>query len=380
MSESGGRLARTVGHRKKEVSPADESRLTRATEEYLEAKEAGRQPDREALLKRYPEIAEELAVTLDGIDFIHSVAPQLAGPQGNRADPSAPGTRPTVALGDFRIVRQIGKGGMGVVYEAEQLSMGRKVALKVLPFAAVLDSKQLARFKNEAHAAGQLHHQNIVPVYSVGCQRGVHYYAMQYVEGQTLAEVIAGPRFKADGRRGKGEEGREGVEGGMLSQRAALGEHVATGQGSGAGDQGSGASDEGGMLSQRAALGEHVGRPDMPTPAPPVKACHPTASPPHPGTPSPPRPLSETSPLAARSTQGSADPPEFFRTVARLGIQAAEALEHAHQMGVVHRDIKPSNLMVESRLPSPSGRGAGGEGRAIACSYPPPAATRTRNR
>ena len=79
---------------------------------------------------------------------------------------------------------------MGVVYEAEQISLGRRVALKVLPFAAALDARQLQRFKNEAQAAACLHHVNIVPVFGVGCERGIHYYAMQYIEGQTLAAII----------------------------------------------------------------------------------------------------------------------------------------------------------------------------------------------
>ena len=79
---------------------------------------------------------------------------------------------------------------MGVVYEAEQLSLGRRVALKVLPFAAMLDKQQLARFKNEARAAATLDHPNIVAIYSVGVERGVHYYAMQLIEGQSLAQVV----------------------------------------------------------------------------------------------------------------------------------------------------------------------------------------------
>ena len=94
-------------------------------------------------------------------------------------------------LGDFRILREIGRGGMGVVYEAEQISIGRPVALKVLPFASMLDERRLARFRNEVRAAGQLHHTNIVPVYAVGSDRGVHFYAMQLVDGQSLAEIIA---------------------------------------------------------------------------------------------------------------------------------------------------------------------------------------------
>src|SRR5262249_704111 len=94
-------------------------------------------------------------------------------------------------LGDFRILREIGRGGMGIVYEAEQISLGRRVALKVLPFAATLDARQSQRFQNEARAAAQLHHTNIVPVYAVGCERGVHFYAMQYIEGHGLADVIS---------------------------------------------------------------------------------------------------------------------------------------------------------------------------------------------
>src|SRR5207302_8616720 len=109
----------------------------------------------------------------------------------------APEIQPQGPLGDFRILRQVGQGGMGVVYEAEQISLGRRVALKVLRFAGALDVRQLQRFKNEAQAAAQLHHQNIVPVYAVGCERGVHFYAMQLIEGQNLAALIAELRREA---------------------------------------------------------------------------------------------------------------------------------------------------------------------------------------
>ena len=77
-----------------------------------------------------------------------------------------------------------------MVYEAEQVSLGRKVALKVLPFAAMMDKRQLQRFQNEARAAASLRHPNIVQVHFVGCERAVHFYAMDYIEGQTLADVI----------------------------------------------------------------------------------------------------------------------------------------------------------------------------------------------
>src|SRR5206468_4591036 len=93
-------------------------------------------------------------------------------------------------LGDFRLLREIGRGGMGVVYEAEQVSLRRRVALKVLPFAAALDARQIQRFQIEAQAAACLHHPHIVPVHGVGNERGVYYYAMQLIDGQSLSAMI----------------------------------------------------------------------------------------------------------------------------------------------------------------------------------------------
>ncbi len=93
-------------------------------------------------------------------------------------------------LGDFRVLREAGRGGMGVVYEAEQESLGRRVALKVLAAHAIADSAQVRRFEREARAAAQLHHTNIVPVFGVGEQDGLHYYAMQFIPGLGLDNVI----------------------------------------------------------------------------------------------------------------------------------------------------------------------------------------------
>src|SRR5262249_27765563 len=154
-------------------------------------------------------------------------------------------------------LREVGRGGMGVVYEAEQISLGRRVALKVLPFAATMDARQLQRFLNEARAAATLHHAHVVPVYAVGQERGVHYYAMQFVDGQTLADLIARPS-------GRQEQAHK-----------------------------------------------------------------------------------DTVPVAAVTTQSAPRARAFFRRAAEWGIQAAEALDHSHQLGIVHRDIKPGNLMID---------------------------------
>ncbi|MHC4933856.1 MAG: serine/threonine-protein kinase, partial [Planctomycetota bacterium] len=231
---------------KQEAGPPESDSLTRALEEYLAEIEAGRAPSRDAFLRRYPDLSAELAPCLTALDFV----------QGPLAAESAPRT-----LGDFEIVREIGRGGMGVVYEAEQISLRRRVALKMLPFAGMLDPRQLQRFRNEAQAAAHLHHTNIVPVHSVGHERGVHFYAMQYIDGVSVAEMIEMLRATA-GR----DEPRSG------SSSAAL-EAVTKGHGT-----------------------------------------------------------------------NSAD---YCRNVARLGVQAAEALHHAHRQGIVHRDIKPANLIID---------------------------------
>ena len=160
--------------------------------EVLTAKlQAGESVDLDEVARRHPEYAERLRRLLPALvmmkDFGHSSPRQLKG-----VDASGPGPGPSPGLlGDFRILREVGRGGMGIVYEAQQISLDRRVALKVLPMAAAMDGKQLQRFQLEAHAAACLHHTNIVPVHAVGCERGVPFYAMQYIEGRSLAQLLA---------------------------------------------------------------------------------------------------------------------------------------------------------------------------------------------
>ncbi|MHC4341138.1 MAG: serine/threonine-protein kinase, partial [Planctomycetota bacterium] len=232
----------------------DTNRLVAIVDEYLAGQRVGQPISRAELLQRHPDMAPELETCLKSLELVEQ---GLEGAE-DRAGHSDPLNG---MLGDFRIIREIGRGGMGVVYEAEQISLSRRVALKVLPLAAVFDERHLQRFRNEAQAAASLHHGNIVPVHAVGQERGVHYYAMQYIEGRTLAQIIE--ELKA------------------------------------AEDSGLGASE-----TSSAALGALT---------------------------------------KERSTRTVA----WCRAVARLGIQAAEALDHAHERGVVHRDVKPGNVMVD---------------------------------
>jgi serine/threonine protein kinase/WD40 repeat protein/tetratricopeptide (TPR) repeat protein len=177
----------------------EDPRLVRALEEYLAALEAGQRPDRRAFLARHAEVAPALAECLDGLEVLHQPRSRLEYHSNGCASTLVDEVGQSALLGDFRIVREIGRGGMGVVYLAEQVSLHRSVALKVLPLAATMDPRQLERFRHEARAAGLLHHQHIVPVYGVGCERGVHYYAMRLIEGCSLAAVIEGRRREPAG-------------------------------------------------------------------------------------------------------------------------------------------------------------------------------------
>ncbi len=163
-------MKRNVGSLSTGSSRAAPQKLAEVLETCLADLEAGRGVDTARLIAAHPDIAADLRACLDTLEFVEEATGSL-GLVRTSETPPVPG----LLLGDYRIVREIGRGGMGVVYEAEQLSIGRRVALKVLPFAAVLDPRQLKRFKNEAQAAGQLHHTNIVPVFAVGCARGVHF-------------------------------------------------------------------------------------------------------------------------------------------------------------------------------------------------------------
>jgi serine/threonine protein kinase len=283
-------------------NPPETDRVERLQEvllAFVEAHERGEEPDPFPLLAAHPDLADDLAAFIAGQDRLVRLAAGLRDPGRpggpaeiirSRFDPttdifvpgaievssSAPDPE-TGRLGDFRILRQVGRGGMGAVYEAEQLSLQRKVALKVLPFAAALDPRQLQRFQNEARAAANIHHPNIVPVYAVGNERGVHYYAMQFIEGQSLSALIEQLR--------------------------------------------------------------HSTRPTSPAAG---SATVPM---------SPAQVAADTvlGPAAQLSTARSAHRQEFFRRIAHLGKTAAEALEHAHSLGIVHRDIKPANLILDGR-------------------------------
>ena len=262
---------------------------------------------RENLLEANPDLAGPLPAYFESLDELHDMAAGFQPPGGDaRREDSSP-DEDERRLGDFRLLREIGRGGMGVVYEAQQISLGRRVALKVLPFAAVLDGRQIARFKHEAQAAAQLNHPNIVSVFAVGVERGVHYYAMQFIDGQSLDRALSELREKYPRPA-------------ALSSRSRLPRGTTSAGPAGKEAPGARAEHRAFVPSGRRDL---LGAEAHPANVRPEDAQH--------------------SLLTSREAGGS----EYFRAVVRLGIQAAAALQAAHENGVVHRDIKPSNLLLD---------------------------------
>src|SRR5712691_9718124 len=160
-------------------------------EEFVDRHRRGERPALTEYTDRYPERAEEIRELFPALVVMEQLKPAAGDlTSGFEGEKSAAERRPPERLGDYRILREVGRGGMGVVYEAEQVSLGRHVALKVLPEHGLLNPTYLERFRREAKAAARLHHTNIVPVFGVGEADGVHFYAMQFIRGEGLDTVL----------------------------------------------------------------------------------------------------------------------------------------------------------------------------------------------
>ncbi|MCA9050069.1 MAG: serine/threonine protein kinase, partial [Planctomycetaceae bacterium] len=311
-------------------SHSGDSLIAELTDEYLERIENGESPDIGEYIARYPSLAPVL----------QKILPALAVMRSGGIDSETPDQRSyrealSGVLGDYRLIREIGRGGMGVVYEAEQISLQRRVALKTLSFAAALNPSRLERFRSEAQAAARLHHSNIVPVFAVGCERGVWYYAMQMIEGETLAEIIGElrqlnhivpQRHPLDLTAHMDHLTRDAFP---PSNSVAAEEPLLL-----ADDDGSDAADR-----SDGAVGRF-------SPAEKKTNRQPTDG--HVASPQPGRGTYRTTAQCLSTTTSHRDQ-GFVRMAVDIGIQAADALQHAHDQEIVHRDIKPGNLMLDMR-------------------------------
>ena len=398
-------------------------------EEFADRQRRGEHPSMSEYTRRYPDLAEDIEQLFPTIMAMEQLKQRRLESGSGRA---SLGGAKLQWLGDYEIIREIGRGGMGIVYEAEQQSLGRRVAIKVLPRQATLESKQLMRFQREAQTAARLHHTNIVPVYGVGVQDGYHYYAMQFIRGLGLDLVIAELRRLELASGESTDCGLNQDSGGVSAAEAALA--MLDGRFSVPRKPGSAPSnadpepDSDSQPENTDALhdrGQFVGAQadsrcgDSPDAAPDggrgTAPCDETEECPRITAPrqvprgrtddTPPGSLSATPPpsgvralvngsaaipddsaaqaySSAAQAHGSAvrrmpsdendipnqnDGPDedgaapcpvtgsrvrgrrYWRSVARTGLQVADALQYAHAQGTLHRDIKPANLLLDGQ-------------------------------
>ncbi len=290
--------------------------LAPLAEEFAGRYRRGERPSLSEYTERYPEHAERIRYLFPALVEMEQLG-SVGGPgAGDFAGAAAGRGRAPPQLGEYRILREVARGGMGVVYEAVQESLGRHVALKVLPTAGSMPPTHLERFRREARAAARLHHTNIVPVFGVGEHEGVHYFAMQFIRGQGLNRVLHELRHLR--RRGPRPPDASTSGGADLSVSIAHG-----------------------LLSGRFPDGERAsGDPTGDRPVPGEDAASPTDG--YRGGP-------ESIVLGDPSGLGDQSTLAYSRSVARVGVQVAEALAYSHQQGVLHRDIKPANLLLDTQ-------------------------------
>ncbi|HEV8003331.1 MAG TPA: protein kinase [Planctomycetaceae bacterium] len=311
----------------------DSNPLEALAAEFVERHRRGEAPSVEAYAVDHAELATQIRDLFPTIAALEKVRAGQEQPDDRRPVPAK-----LERLGDFRILREIGRGGMGIVYEAMQESLGRRVAVKVLARHSRLDDTHRRRFHREARTAGRLHHTNIVPILGVGEQEGLDYLVMQFIEGIGLDSVIFRMRstsgvnpltmrlssyWRPDHGAGKmSAPTRQANSLSGLSGEAPAGE----------------IAEEIVVTQVDFALSDTNPAPDS-TPQSKTEAETGTNGATIVGGGTGSR-VGVTQPLRQILRT-------YWQDVAFVGLQVAQALEYAHSQGTLHRDIKPGNLLVD---------------------------------
>jgi serine/threonine protein kinase/WD40 repeat protein/tetratricopeptide (TPR) repeat protein len=352
-------------------STPDRNPFERLAEEFADRLRRGERPSLTEYVERFPDLADDIRDLFPALALVEQFKPARPELDGSLAA-SLPAEREHVPeqLGDYRILRYLGEGGMGVVYEAVRESLKNHVALKVMHPQYRSRASYLRRFNTEARSAARLHHTNIVSVFDYGEHDGVCYYAMRYIAGQSLDKVIDDIRELRLEQAGLStgetmtllechEHGRIENEG---VARNLNGQHSR---------QSAARTITLGLLTGRFATASASDAPSGPRALPPSEVIVVA-------------PLGETGSLGSSTRrfvselrqadatiwapreQASASKPRgialdvktgslsgkvdirYYREVARLGAQVADALAYAHKRGVLHRDIKPPNLILDA--------------------------------
>ncbi len=281
-------------------------------EEFLERCRRGERATIGEYCQRHPAHADEIREVFEAILMVRDLKPESTDERESARGVGFDGDRQLPErIGGYRIVREIGRGGMGVVYEAEQEALGRRVALKVLPGAMAGDAKARARFDREARAAARMHHTNIVPVFDVGQDDWSVFFAMQMICGAGLDRVIDDLKWLRD-------QGEPGPGAGHVASESRLAASLVWGR-----MPHDRSTDT--ATGEEARIDQEIAWSDDPTSSRAV--------------------LSGQSELSTSHGNRRA----YHRSVAEIGIQIAGALSYAHSRGVIHRDIKPSNLLLDAQ-------------------------------
>lgn len=320
---------------------SDRNAVEVLAEEFVERYRQGERPPLSQYTERYPELAEEIKDLFPAMLMMENLKP--AEEDEEEAKKSHLSAVELDHLGDYRIIREVGRGGMGIVYEAEQVSLGRHVALKVLPKELLKEPRQRSRFEREARTAAKLHHTNIVPVFGVGEDAGMGYYVMQFIQGLALDEVLE--EIKRIHAKTGGASVMLHTGELRVTRRDVSAANVAHSLMTGGFQQ---ARAEEAIDAPR--LDETLVQPLRPTSTPVQSANHSTAT----GRLSDTFSVSRSSVVLPRQASGrherrSSTRQTYWQSVAQIGLQVSEALEYAHGQGVLHRDIKPANLLLDMR-------------------------------